>query len=46
MDNLGLSIHMSNVIVLAMVKALKINGGGCCLMGNVERSSRSERDEH
>ncbi len=43
MDSLALSIQMSNVIILAMVKAIKMNGVSCCLIGNVERSSRSEK---
>ena len=44
MDNLVLSIWMSNVIVLAMLKAIKMNGVSCCVIGNDERSSRSEMD--
>lgn len=44
MDNLVPSIRMSNVIVLAMLKAIKMNGVSCCVIGNDERSSRSEMD--
>lgn len=46
MDNLALSIQMSNVIVLAMVRAIKMNGVSCCVIANVERLSRSEMDGH
>lgn len=46
MDNLFLSIQMSNVIVLAMVRAIKMNGVSCCVIGNVEWSPRSEMDGH
>lgn len=46
MDNLVLSIQMSYVSILAMVRAIKMNGVSSCVIGNVERVSRSEMDGH
>lgn len=45
-DNLLLSFQMSDVIILSMVTAIKMNGVSCCMIGNVERLPRSEMDGH
>lgn len=46
MHNLLLSIQMSNVIVLAMVRAIKMKDVSHSVIGNVKRSMRSEMKGH
>lgn len=46
MDNLVVSFQMNNVIILGMVRAVKMNDGSCCVIGNVESSLRSEMNGH